>query len=130
MSADAANSRFDHWLALSETVPFSKRPVIERSSGVIVGYTGVDTIDFEGKTWLEWGYRLVLECRGRGYATEATQALLAAAAETFTGELLAIIDPENKPSQNVCQKVGFTYWKQDFVDGELCNLYRLAVPAS
>ena len=39
-----------------------------------MGYTGVDYIDFEGRTWLEWGYRPVPECRGLGYATEAGQA--------------------------------------------------------
>jgi hypothetical protein len=93
-----------------------------------VGYTGVDYIDFEGKTWLEWGYRLVPECRGLGYATEASQALLAKAHQTYAGELLAIIAPENLASQNVCHKLGFTFWKQAPVEGDIRNLYTL--PAS
>ena len=76
-----------------------------------MGYTGVDYIDFEGKTWLEWGYRLVPEYRGRGYATEASQALLAKAHQTYAGELLAIIAPENLASRSVCHKLGFTFWK-------------------
>ena len=118
-----AEDRFDHMVAACRTVPFGKQPVVERSSGLIVGYTGVDHIDVDGKTWLEWGYRLVPECRGLGYATEASMALLAKAHQTYSGELLAIIAPENHPSQNVCRKLGFTFWKQAPVDGALRNLY-------
>jgi RimJ/RimL family protein N-acetyltransferase len=94
-----------------------------------VGYTGVDYIDFEGRSWLEWGYRLVRESRGRGYATEASQALLSTVHESYTGELLAIINPHNLASQNVCGKLGFAFWKQAPVEGDLMNLYRMAVGA-
>ncbi len=62
------------------------------------------------------------------YATEAGRALVALAAETFTGEILAMIDPTNLPSQNLAAKLGFEYWKQAVVDGYLDNLYRLTVP--
>ena len=122
-----ASDRFDHMVAVCRAVPFGKQAVVERSSGLIVGYTGVDHIDFEGRTWLEWGYRLVPERRGLGYATEASQALLATAGRTYTGELLAIIAPGNLASQNVGGKLGFTFWKQAPVDGDLRNLYTLPV---
>jgi RimJ/RimL family protein N-acetyltransferase len=125
LSEKEANDRFDHMLAVSATIPFGKQPVIELSSGDVVGYTGVDYFDFEGTTWLEWGYRLVRQRRGRGYATEASQALLAVARRVYAGELLAIIDPANLRSRKVCQKLGFTFWKQAPVDGDLRNLYRL-----
>ena len=75
--------------------------------------------------WLEWGYRLVRQSRGRGYATEASRALLSKAHQVYAGELLAIIDPANFASQNVCRKLGFTFWKQAPVDGDMRNLYRL-----
>ena len=77
LTEEEARDRFDHMVAVCQAVPFGKQPVTEVSSGVVVGYTGVDYIAFEGRTWLEWGYRLVPECRGLGYATEASQALLA-----------------------------------------------------
>jgi RimJ/RimL family protein N-acetyltransferase len=127
LTEDEANDRFGHMVAVCQTVPFGKQPVVELSSGLVVGYTGVDRIHFEGKTWLEWGYRLVPKCRGLGYATEASKALLAKAHQTYAGELLAIIAPENRASQNVCRKLGFTFWKQAPVDGDLRNLYTLAV---
>jgi RimJ/RimL family protein N-acetyltransferase len=122
-----ANSKFDHMTAVCRAVPFGKQPVVELSSGLIVGYAGVDYIEVEGRTWLEWGYRLVPQCRGRGYATEASQALLARARRTYAGELLAIIAPDNLASQNVCRKLGFAFWKQSAVDGDIRNLYTLTV---
>jgi RimJ/RimL family protein N-acetyltransferase len=124
---EADRDRFDHMVTVCRSIPFGKQPVVERSSGRVVGYTGVDYIDFEGRTWLEWGYRLVPECRGRGYATEASRALLARAHQTYTGELLAIIAPGNLASQNVCRKLGFTFWKQAPVAGDLSNIYTLPV---
>jgi RimJ/RimL family protein N-acetyltransferase len=127
LTAEEAGDRFDHMVAVCQAIPFGKQPMVELSSGLVVGYTGVDYIDFEGTTWLEWGYRLVPECRGLGYATEASKALLARAHQSYEGELLAIIAPENRASQNVCRKLGFTFWKQAPVDGVVRNLYTVSV---
>lgn len=127
LTRQEASDRFDHMVAVCETVPFGKQAVVELSSGLVVGYTGVDYIDVEGRTWLEWGYRLVPQCRGLGYATEASRGLLAKAHRTYAGELLAIIAPENLASQNVCHKLGFTFWKQAPVEGDIRNLYTLPV---
>jgi len=120
----SASARFDGMLATAQDVPFAKQPVIERATKRIVGYSGVAWFDFEGEQRLEYGYRLVPEARGRGYATEAGTALLALAEATFRGELLAMIDPTNDLSQRVIAKLGFTYWKQAEVDGFVDNMYR------
>jgi RimJ/RimL family protein N-acetyltransferase len=132
LTAEEAQDRFDHMVAVCHAIPFGKQPVVEMSSGLVVGYTGVDYIDLEGKSWLEWGYRLAPECRGLGYATEASQALLTTAHKEYAGELLALVAPENLSSQRVCQKLGFTFWKQASMDGGIRNLYTLLVgePAS
>lgn len=127
LTEEQAQARFDHMTDVCRTIPFGKQPVVERASGRVIGYTGVDHIEVEGRDWLEWGYRLVPDARGLGYATEASLALLAKARETYVGELLAIIDPENIASQQVCRKLGFTYWKQGPVDGEVRNLYTLTL---
>jgi RimJ/RimL family protein N-acetyltransferase len=127
LTEGAADTRFDHMRAMSEIIPFSKRPIVERASGVVIGYTGVDYFTFEGEQRLEWGYRLVPESRGLGYATEASRALLVPAGQVFSGELLAIIDPANDSSQNVCRKLGFAFLKQAPVDGNVRNFYTLAI---
>jgi RimJ/RimL family protein N-acetyltransferase len=120
----SAHTRFDEMLSTSRELPFAKQPVIERATGAIVGYSGVAWFEFEGARRLEFGYRLVPEARGRGYATEAGRAVLAVAAEAFRGELLAMIDPTNAASSNVIAKLGFTFWKSAEVDGYLDDLYR------
>jgi RimJ/RimL family protein N-acetyltransferase len=122
-----ASRRFEHMLAMCEVIPFAKQPIVERASGLVVGYAGVDYFTFEGEVRLEWGYRLVPESRGLGYATEASQALLACARETFSGELLAMIKPTNHASYNVCRKLGFAFLKQALMDGDVTNLYTLAI---
>ena len=128
-SEESAHRRFDEMLERAAELTFAKQPIIERQTGAIVGYTGVNwfDFDFEDERRLEYGYRLVPEARGKGYATEAGRALLTLAEETFSGEILAMIDPKNLPSQNVARKLGFVFWKQAVVDGWLDNLYRRQV---
>lgn len=120
----AAHARFDEMLVRCAELDFAKQPVIERSTGVILGYSGVDWFDLDGRRHLEYGYRLVPQARGKGYATEASAALLAKASESFSGEVLAIIDPTNHPSQNVIRKLDFDFWKESVVDTCLRNIYR------
>jgi RimJ/RimL family protein N-acetyltransferase len=123
-TTESANARFDEMLSNGAELPYAKQPVIERATGSIVGYSGVAWFDFEGQRRLEFGYRLVPEARGRGYATEAGRAVLALVAASFRGELLAMIDPANRPSSNVAVKLGFTFWKQAPVDDYRVDLYR------
>lgn len=108
----SANARFDRMLDLASAVPYAKQPVIERATGVIVGYTGVDSVDLDGLDRLEWGWRLVPEARGRGYATEATSALLTVADAHDNGEVLCMIAADNRPSRRVADKVGFRWWRR------------------
>ena len=114
-------------LQRASELPFAKQPVIERATGSIVGYSGVNFFEFEGQRRLEFGYRLVPDARGQGYATEAGLALLGLAEERFIGEIFAMIDPRNVQSQNVADKLGFVFWKQAVVNGFLDNLYRMHV---
>ena len=123
-TTEAANARFDEMLRNAAELPYAKQPVIEPETSMIVGYSGVAWFDFEGQRRLEFGYRLVPEARGRGYATEAGRAVLTLAAASFRGELLAMIDPTNTPSSNVAVKLGFTFWKQAPVDDYRVDLFR------
>jgi RimJ/RimL family protein N-acetyltransferase len=124
LAADQAHARFDGMLARCVELSFAKQPIVERRSGVVIGYTGLDWIEFDGGRWLEWGYRLVPAARGKGYATEASLALLEVAGDDCAGEVLGIIHPDNRASQNVICKLGFAYWKQAGVQGDLRNIYR------
>jgi RimJ/RimL family protein N-acetyltransferase len=90
-------------------------------------HSGVALFELEGRARLELGYRLVEDARGRGYAREASRALLGMAAESFQGEILAMIDPSNSPSQRVAAKLGFSFLKQALANRYFDNLYRLRV---
>ena len=127
LAADQAHARFDSMLARCVELSFAKQPIVERCSGVVIGYTGVDWFEFDAGRWLEWGYPLVPAARGKGYATEASLALLEVASDDYAGEILGIIHPGNRASQNVMRKLGFAYWKQAPVQGDLRNRYRLHV---
>lgn len=108
----SANARFERMLAVASAVPYAKQPVIDRSTGGIVGYTGVDAVELDGLNRLEWGWRFVPTARGRGYATEATTALLAMAGSIDNGEILCIVAADNVPSRRVADKTGFQWWKR------------------
>ena len=127
LAADQAHARFDRMLARCVELSFAKQAIVERRSGVVIGYTGVDWIEVDGRRWLEWGYRLVPTARGKGYATEASLALLELARNDYAGDILGIIHPDNRASQSVIRKLGFGYWKQAPVQGDLRDLYRLRV---
>ena len=53
LAADQAHPRFDGMLARCVELSFAKQPIVERCSGVVIGYTGVDWIGFDGGRWLE-----------------------------------------------------------------------------
>jgi RimJ/RimL family protein N-acetyltransferase len=127
LTVDAAHERFDRMLSNTTQLSFAKQPIIERSTGEIVGYSGVDWFDLEGHPQLEFGYRLVAEARGRGYATEASRAVLERATGTFHGEVLALIHPENEASHNVARKLGFAFWRRVTIDSGLRDLLRMRI---
>lgn len=119
-----ANERFDRMLAVADRFPFAKQPVIDLESGMVIGYSGMDTFTYEGRERLEYGYRLDTVARGRGLATEAARALLGLADSLaseldpfWRHEVYALIDPTNTPSQRVAEKCGFTFWRHDLVEG-------------
>ena len=124
MTHEEAHARFDRFLAVAAEFPFAKQPIIERSSGVIVGYTGIDWFEFEGTRDLEFGWRLAVEARGNGYATEAATAVMDVARREMDAWLYCMIDPRNAPSHGVARKVGFEPWRRVDMDGPV-DLLRL-----
>lgn len=77
LAQSAAQERFDVMLRNADEIPFAKQPIIERSTGQIIGYSGVAWFEFDAQRRLEFGWRLTPKTRGLGYATEAGAALLA-----------------------------------------------------
>lgn len=83
---------------------FSFWAVLERASGALIGDAGLHRT---AAGEVELGYTLGREWWGRGYATEAGRAWLAAAfGELGIEEVIALAEPPNAASQHVLEKLG------------------------
>lgn len=130
LDGERANTRFDHMLDMAAEMPYAKQPIIERATAAIIGYTGVDRFEFEGRNEIEFGWRLVPSARGHGYATEAASEVMRVIEQSFVGTVFAMIDPTNEPSRRVAARLGFEFWKLAEVGGVLDEIHRREIPAA
>ncbi|MEM6310811.1 MAG: GNAT family N-acetyltransferase [Pseudomonadota bacterium] len=66
----------------------------------------------------EIGFRLAHNCWGRGIATEAAQAVVAHAQHlSGTKRIVACVDPNNRHSLRVLQKIGMAYDRDVMFEG-------------
>jgi polyisoprenoid-binding protein YceI/RimJ/RimL family protein N-acetyltransferase len=78
-----------------------------RGTGEFVGDCGLTPQRVDGVTEIEVGYHVRAGLQGRGLATEAATACRDHARDVLgLGRLVAIIDPGNRPSQRVAEKLG------------------------
>ncbi len=84
--------------------------VIEKTTGQIVGRAGIEM--HEDAKEPDLGYMIGANWRRKGYATESCQAVINYAYEELgLTSLLAFVQPANKASLGLCEKLGFTYDK-------------------
>ncbi len=87
-------------------------PVIETSTGQVVGHCGLLAKEIDHQPELELIYLIVQSAWGQGYATEITLALKQYAVEQLKlSRLVALIDPHNTASERVALKVGLQFEK-------------------
>ncbi len=91
--------------------------IVETHKGEVVGDCGLTMQDVEGGQVLEVGYHVRLALRGRGLAAEAAAAVRDAARDAGMPHLVAIIRPENTPSQRVATKIGLAWERTVFKNG-------------
>ena len=99
----------EHWVAWNQqnyTQHGHGLWVIETHEGQFVGDCGLTLQDIEGDPFVEVGYHVHLALRGQGLATEAALSVREAARAAGVPYLVAIIRPENRPSQRVAEKIG------------------------
>jgi RimJ/RimL family protein N-acetyltransferase len=90
---------------------FGPYAVVERQYRQVIGYCGLFFFpDINGRPEVELGYRLARAAWGNGYATEAAQAVRDYAFGTLgMHRLIAMIDPHNRASIRVAEKIGMAY---------------------
>ena len=90
----------------AEVARWGHRQVVERATGLVIG--GVGFFGPPDDAEVEIGYGIVSSRRGRGYATEAVNAMLSLALrEPRIVAVVAGTDLENAASQRVLDKAGF-----------------------
>ena len=92
--------------------------VLNALDGGFVGDCGLTPQVVDGVTELEVGYHVVPALQGQGYATEAAAASRDFARDVLgVTRLIAIIHPDNRPSQRVAEKIGLRPEKRSTVHG-------------
>ena len=89
--------------------------VVETHDGTFVGDCGLTMQDVEGTAHVEVGYHVMPDLRRRGYATEAARAVRDCAAAHGVEHLIALIRPENTPSQGVARALGMEVERTAYV---------------
>ena len=120
---EEVKSLFQQILAGYKTLSrFGRWAIVDKASGVFIG-TCMLMAAREGLTGIEIGYSLHYKYWGHGLATETVNALVAYGFETGLTEICAITDGENKASQRVLQKTGFTTGETVFMFDKHIPLY-------
>lgn len=103
-------------------------PVIEKSTGELMGDCGLLRKDVDGTPEIELNYVIARKAWGRGYATEVAAAVTAYAFTKLGCErLIALIDPANAASERVAIKIGLRYEKDTLrADGTWRRVYALS----
>jgi RimJ/RimL family protein N-acetyltransferase len=84
--------------------------IARRETGEFVGDCGLTPQEVEGTVDVEVGYHVRADLQGSGYATEAAAACRDHARDALgVKRLIAIIHPDNVPSQRVAEKIGLAY---------------------
>jgi RimJ/RimL family protein N-acetyltransferase len=87
---------------------YGRLAVIEKSSGRLVGFSGLKYVQELGD--VDIGYRFLPDCWGKGYATESALPLMEQARRVhgFKG-IVGTVHPDNPASGRVLEKLGLRY---------------------
>lgn len=97
------------WLGMWQLRHCGQWALEEKSTGVLVGRAGLHRPEIADWPGLEVGWTLHPDHWGRGYATEAGRAAVDwAFTHHRVDELVSVILPENRASQAVARRLGFT----------------------
>jgi RimJ/RimL family protein N-acetyltransferase len=106
---------------------FSLYTVILKSIGEIIGDCGLETDQIDGQAITGIGFDFKRAHWGNGYATEAARAVLKYGFRQFGfAKISAWIDPENKASQRVAEKIGMTVERYVMRGGKKYALYSVS----
>jgi RimJ/RimL family protein N-acetyltransferase len=101
-----------------------------KETGELMGFIGLNYTDWESHFTpaVEVGWRLGSHYWGKGYATEALNALLNWAKKNISRQyIIAFAPTQHVASQRVMEKCGMSLYKTDIVHGVECKLYKIII---
>jgi RimJ/RimL family protein N-acetyltransferase len=106
---DQAGRRIEAWAAVSEPDPtYGVWCVLRRDTGTAVGTVLLIPLP-DGAGEVEVGWHLHPDHWGNGYATEAARAVVQRGFDAGLDEVLAVVNPDNDPSQAGCRRLGMEH---------------------
>ena len=97
--------------------------VVETHEGRFVGDCGLTIQRVDDEAFVEVGYHVRTAWQGQGLATEAAAACRDVAKAAGVAHLVAIIRPENLPSQRVAEKIGLRLERRAVAHGQDVLVY-------
>lgn len=101
--------------------------VIDKATGMPAGRAGLNPKTYaDGKSGVELGYMIAEPFTHKGYCMEVCTAIMEyARKELYLTELFCLIKPENKISQHVAERLGFTFDREIEAEGKkMFRFYR------
>ena len=80
---------------------------VDRETGRAVALAGLQWEEIDGRRELDLGCVVASDAQGRGYATEASEAIVQAAFSAGFERLTAMTKPDNAAALHVLDKLGF-----------------------
>ena len=129
LNKDGALAKLQTLIDLYQTHGFSKLALVEKQNRRLIGYCGFGLEPIDGPPISEFGYRLHLDARGKGFATEAAAVVIKDAFTRLQMPFIqAIVEGSNAPSRRVLEKLGMIYQRQVIFHEREWMLYRLDAP--
>jgi len=109
----ALQTAFDETQANPTAETHDLWPLVEISSGQTIGHCGLLDKEVDGQPEIELVYVLAKSAWGKGRAAEIGAALISHAFENMGhARLIALIEPDNEPSERVALRLGMRLEKE------------------
>lgn len=126
LDIDYARGFLQHTICSYEKNGLGLWAVIEKATGKLIGDCGLHKVKIgENEEKIELAYRIHKQLWGKGFATEAAQAVLTYAFDVLhLSEVVSCIAHNNERSVRVAEKIGMTYWKEGMFMGKSFRVYK------
>jgi len=99
---------------------------IDKATQAFIGRCGLLPWTIAGRQEVEIAYLLDPACWGRGLGAEIARALVQYGfGQLNLPRLIALIDPDNRPSIRVAEAAGLSFERNDVVEGTACAIYAI-----